>query len=255
MCLILMAWRTHPRYCCIIAANRDEFHDRPAAAAAWWPESRRILAGRDLTAGGTWLGLTRTGRFAALTNFRSPQALRTDAPSRGILVSDWLESDESVPQGLARLQSESARYNGFNLLFSDGARLGVHESMGAAGRELKPGIYGLSNHRLDTPWRKLQRAKAGFARAIDAATGPHELLTVLRDEQPTPDEELPSTGVGLDLERLLSRSFIRSPHYGTRCSTVVRIETTGTVLFDEWSWTPDGNEAGRSSLQFTLQVP
>src|SRR5258708_26796211 len=151
MCLVLLAWRGHAKYPCVIAANCDELHSRPAAAAQWWPSRPPILAGRDLAAGGTWLGITRTGRFAALTNYRSPQHGRTDVPSRGSLVTDALESRGTAPDDLGGLQRVGPGYNGFNLIFSDGQSLAVHESVPRAGRVLTPGIYGLSNHFLDTP--------------------------------------------------------------------------------------------------------
>ncbi|MDB6083560.1 MAG: hypothetical protein JWN43_1441, partial [Gammaproteobacteria bacterium] len=156
MCLILVVWRAHPTFSCIVAANRDEFHARPTEPAHWWAGSQ-ILAGRDLLAGGTWLGITRTGRFAALTNYRAPDQRRPDAPSRGTLVKGILESGASVSEELAHLRRVGAQYNGFNVLFSDGERLGMYESISGEGRELSPGIYGLSNHLLDTPWPKVQR--------------------------------------------------------------------------------------------------
>src|SRR6202171_5953839 len=159
MCLVLVVWRVHPRYPCLIAANRDELHARPAARAGWWPDHPQILAGRDLEAGGTWLGLTRTGRFAALTNYRDPEQRRAPAPRRGTLVTSMLESGGTVAEGVAYLRRVGADYNAFNLIFSDGERLGIYESALGRGRELAPGIYGLSNHLLDPPWAKGQNAK------------------------------------------------------------------------------------------------
>ena len=253
MCLILVVWRTHPRFPCIIAANRDEFHERASAPARWWTDKPQILGGRDLAAGGTWLGLTRAGSFAALTNFRDPQARRTDAPSRGMLVTELLESNAPIEARLAELERIGSRYNPFNVLFSDGERLGVYESTRAAGRELEPGIYGLSNHLLDTPWPKVQRAKSRLATAIESLTDDAApILELLRDDRPAPDEELPRTGVNLEWERMLSSAFIRSADYGTRCSTVVRIDRNGDAQFDEWTWDPAGGESGRTSLRFRV---
>jgi len=252
MCLILVVWRVHPRYPCVIAANRDEFHERAAAPAAWWADKPHLLGGRDLAAGGTWLGLTRAGRFAALTNFRGPQPRRPEAPSRGSLVTGMLETIGSVPEGLAHLERVGAQYNGFNLIFSDGERLGVYESVHGRGRELGPGIYGLSNHLLDTPWPKVQKAKSKLQAALGDLTDATPVLELLRDEIPAPDDELPRTGVGLEWERMLSSAFVRSADYGTRCSTVVRVDRHGEALFDEWSWDPAGAESGRTSLRFTL---
>jgi uncharacterized protein with NRDE domain len=253
MCLILVVWRAHPRYSWLVAANRDEFHSRPAAPAGWWPHQPQILAGRDLEAGGTWLGLTRTGRFAALTNFRDPEQRRVQAPSRGALVTSMLESGATVAEGLAYLRSVGPGYNGFNLIFSDGERLGIYESVCGLGRELEPGIYGLSNHLLDTPWPKVQNAKGRLQAALNDLTDTAPLLDLLRDDQPAPDALLPRTGVSLEWERLLSSAFVRAPDYGTRCSTIIRIEPTGRAYFDEWSWNSVGTDIGRISLQFELE--
>ncbi len=252
MCLILVVWRVHPQYPCIIAANRDEFHERATASAAWWSDRPHILAGRDIVAGGAWLGLTRSGRFAALTNFRGPRARRSEAPSRGALVTSMLETSGSVPANLTELERIGAQFNGFNLIFSDGERLGVHESERAGGRELGPGIYGLSNHLLDTPWPKVQWAKSRLQTALADLPDTASVLSLLRDDRPAPDDQLPRTGVSLEWERMLSSAFVRSADYGTRCSTVVCIDRHGEVSFDEWAWDPSGAESARTSLRFAL---
>ena len=253
MCLVLVVWKSHPQFPCVVAANRDEFHARPTAAADWWPDHPQILAGRDLEAHGTWLGLTRGGRFAALTNYRDPQQRRAAAPSRGALVTSLLESDASVTEGLAYLRDVGASYNGFNVIFSDGERLGIYESVRGSGRELGPGIYGLSNHLLDTPWPKVQNAKSRLQAALSDLTDTAPLLALLRDDRPAPDAQLPQTGVSLEWERLLSSAFVRAPDYGTRCSTIIRIESRGRAYFDEWSWNPIGSDTGRTHLQFELE--
>ncbi len=257
MCLVLVVWRMHPKYPCLVAANRDEFHARPTARAEWWPDHPQILAGRDLEAGGTWLGVTRTGRFAALTNYRDPEQRRRSAPgaaalSRGTLVTSVLESGASVAEGLDYLRDVGANYNGFNLIFSDGERLGIYESVRGTGRELGPGIYGLSNHLLDTPWPKVQIAKTRLAAALLGLTDMAPLLDLLRDDRPASDAQLPKTGVSLEWERLLSSAFVRAADYGTRCSTIIRIEREGRAYFDEWSWNSVGADIGRNSLQFEL---
>ena len=252
MCLVLVVWQVHSQYPCVVAANRDEFHARPAAAAAWWPDHPGILAGRDLEAGGTWLGITRGGRFAALTNFRDSRQRRSDAPSRGALVTALLESGDSVAQSLAHLREVGGDYNGFNVIFSDGRRLGIYESVPGVGRELGPGIYGLSNHLLDTPWPKVLKAKSRLEAAL-AGTDTAPLLELLRDDRLAPDEELPRTGVSLEWERLLSSAFVRAADYGTRCSTIIRIDARGRAYFDEWSWSSVGTDSGRISLQFELE--
>ena len=243
----------HAQYPCLVAANRDEFHARPATRAQWWPDQPRILAGRDLEAGGTWLGITRSGRFAALTNYRDPEQRRRDAPSRGALVTSMLESGASVAEGLAYLRDVGENYNGFNLIFSDGERLGIYESVVGSGRELGPGIYGLSNHLLDTPWPKVQHAKSRLEAALSDMTDTAPLLALLRDDRPAPDAQLPRTGVSLEWERLLSSAFVRAPDYGTRCSTIIRVERLGRAYFEEWSWNPDGSDIGRTGLQFELE--
>jgi uncharacterized protein with NRDE domain len=254
MCLILVVWRTHPKYRCIVAANRDEFFERATEAAHWWSDRPQILAGRDLMAGGTWLGVTRAGRFAALTNYRAPQPRRAGVPSRGTLVTSMLESDGSVEEDLAYLHRVSDDYNGFNLIFSDGERLGVYESMSGACLTLGPGIYGLSNHLLDTPWPKVQKAKARLQDALGNLDDPTAVLELLRDDRPALDDELPRTGVSLEWERLLSSDFVRGTGYGTRSSTVIRIDQHGTALFDEWSWDAAGAQSDKKSFHFEISA-
>jgi uncharacterized protein with NRDE domain len=253
MCLILLAWRVHPDYPMVVAANRDEFHRRPTAAAQWWAEQPQILAGRDLQARGTWLGITRAGQIAALTNFRDPRQVKLDAPSRGGLVVRTLESSAPIAERLARLRQVSSDYAGFNLICSDGRELGVYESVPAAGRLLAPGIYGLSNHLLDTPWPKVQRAKSRLASALGSLPDEAALLELLRDDRPADDTELPRTGVSLEWERLLSSAFIRGTDYGTRSSTVIRVGADASAHFREWTWQPDGSLAGEVSYRF--QIP
>jgi uncharacterized protein with NRDE domain len=253
MCLILIAWQGHAKHRCVIAANRDELHSRPTAAAQWWPSRPPMLAGRDLSAGGTWLGITRTGRFAALTNYRGTEQRRVGTPSRGTLVTSILMSSGSTSQTLDYLRSVGAEYNGFNILFSDGERLAVYESMRGAGRELGPGIYGLSNDLLDTPWPKVRTAKSRLPQALLNLKNTDALLELLRDDEVAPDDQLPRTGVSLQWERLLSSAFVRASDYGTRCSTVVRIDERRRACFDEWTWDATGEQTGSVSLQFDLE--
>jgi uncharacterized protein with NRDE domain len=252
MCLVLIAWRGDASYPCVIAANRDELHSRPTAAAHWWPSQPPILAGQDLQAGGTWLGVTRAGRFAALTNYRDPEQRREAAPSRGTLVTSILKSGDTTQQSLDHLREVGGSYNGFNLIFSDGERLAVYESVLGAGRELGPGIYGLSNHLLDTPWPKVQTAKSRLSLALAESASTEAALALLRDDEPAPDEQLPRTGVGVQWERLLSSAFVRAPDYGTRCSTLVRIDQRRRACFDEWTWNSAGAQTGVVSFQFEL---
>jgi uncharacterized protein with NRDE domain len=255
MCLILLLWRVRPEFPCVLAANRDEFHDRPSAVADWWPGSAGILAGKDLEAGGTWLGVGRDGRFAALTNYRdgTAAAARAYAPSRGRLVTEVLESGDSVAGSLDRLRIAGPHYSPFNVIFSDGERLGIYESASGRGRELGPGVFGLSNHLLDTPWPKVRNAKSRLASALTDLRDETAILHLLRDDCPAPDHELPRTGVRLEWERLLSSAFIRAEDYGTRCTTVFRIDRNGGAQFDEWTWDRAGAEKVRKSFRFDVR--
>src|SRR4051812_14289687 len=252
MCLILVAWRVHPEFPCVIAANRDEYFGRPTAEADWWHAPEEILAGRDLQAGGTWLGVTRSGRFAALTNFRDPAALRADAPSRGALVTGFLSAAGSTAEGLEDIAQRAAACNPFNVLCSDGRELGVYESTLAAGRILTPGVYALSNHLLDTPWPKVTQAKSRLAEALADLPRSAAMLDLLRDTEPAADEELPRTGVSLELERMLSSAFVRSEGYGTRCSTIVTVDAAGASTFAEWTWDASGALAGMTRYHFQM---
>lgn len=249
MCLILVAWRAHPDFPLVIAANRDESYARAAAPASWWSDPP-ILAGRDLAAGGTWLAVTRDAHFAALTNFRDPARTHRDAPSRGALVPAMLGRSESVMQSLERLEHEAGAYNGFNIIFSDGEQLAVFESVAGSGRVLSAGIYGLSNHLLDTPWPKVLTAKAALGAALTRLPDQQPLLELLRDERQADEAQLPRTGVSLQWERMLSSAFIRSPSYGTRCSSIVLFNRSGDAQFTEWTWDAAGAAAGQVSVAF-----
>jgi uncharacterized protein with NRDE domain len=253
MCLVLIAWRGMAQYPVVVAANRDEFHARASAAAHWWPGVPPILAGQDLQAGGTWLGMTRNGRFAALTNYRDPEQRRLNAPSRGTLVTSILTSGAGTAQILDHLREVGGGYGGFNLIFSDGERLAVFESIKGTGRELGPGIYGLSNHLLDTPWPKVETGKSRLSQALSQLPDTRAALALLRDAEPAPDDQLPRTGVSLEWERLLSSAFVRAAAYGTRCSTLMRIDQHRNACFDEWSWDSAGAQVGAASFQFKLE--
>jgi len=254
MCLILLAWQTHPSFPLIVAANRDEFYQRRTASADFWPESPQVLAGRDLEAGGTWLGVSRTGRFAALTNYRDPSRHKADAPSRGRLVADFLCGLEPIDAYLDSLQP--AAYNGFNLLLGDArdnGRLVAFSNITQERHELVPGIYGLSNATLDTPWPKVGAGKTALADALAALPDETPLQNLLRDDRIHPDTTLPATGVPLEWERLLSAAFIRSQDYGTRCSTLIKVAVGGTASFDEQTWLPGGQAGMRCRYRFGLK--
>lgn len=250
MCLILVAWRAHPDYPLVVAANRDELHTRAARAAGWWEQEPKILAGRDLVAGGTWLAVTRDGQFAALTNYHDPTHQRQSAPSRGALVPMMLGSPLPVRARLAQLSRIAEGYNSFNLIFSDAGELAVYESVTGRARVLGAGVYGLSNHLLDTPWPKVSNAKSALSSALTDLPSEHALLELLRDERQADEARLPRTGVSLEWERLLSSAFIRAPRYGTRCSSVILIDRNGQVRFSEWSWNSAGELASEVQFQF-----
>ena len=239
MCLILLAWRANPDYPLVVAANRDEFFARPSAPAAFWNESPQILAGRDLEAGGSWLGVSRQGRFAALTNYREGDQQRPDAPSRGALVADCLAGSEDPLSCLSRIAAHGADYKGFNLFVGNGRQLGYYSNRGDAPRWLTPGIYGLSNHLLDTPWPKLASAKAEFTRALDELPDESAFFSLLADREIVPDRHLPETGVPLAWERILSAVFVGSADYGTRASTVLTVRKDGQVRLVERSFGVD----------------
>jgi uncharacterized protein with NRDE domain len=249
MCLILVAWQAHPEYPLVVAANRDEFFKRPTAPASFWPGGK-VLAGRDLEAGGTWMGTTVDGRFAALTNFRAPDLHRVGAASRGQLVADFLGSKDTPIAWLDRHGKDAARYNPFNLLVGDRHTLACFSSTDEKTRVLAPGIYGLSNHLLDTHWPKVGVAKSALSSALTALPDDRPLFDLLHDDSVHPDDTLPRTGVSLEWERLLSAAFVKAPGYGTRSSTVLIVSRGGTPVFDEQTWLEGGQVGGRSRFRF-----
>ena len=222
MCLIGIAWKAHPDFPLIVAANRDEFHARATAPSVWWRDAPHLLAGRDLQSGGTWMGITRQGRFAALTNVRDPGGQPAEAPTRGALVADFLCGDAAPASYAARLSAHASHYNGFNLLAGTPEQLWYGGNRGAASQALPAGIYGLSNALLDTPWPKVTSLKTALGAALDgmAAQGPLQsrvsgllpaLFLALSNAQPAPDVLLPRTGVPLERERALSAALSPSP--------------------------------------------
>ncbi len=254
MCLILFSYHHHPNYPLILAANRDEFHNRPTAALDFWEDQPALLAGRDLKGGGTWMGLSRSGRFAALTNYRDPASLRPDAVSRGGLVTDFLTGDTAARAYLNGLQNTTAIYNGFNLLVMDETGLFHYANRGDGITRVTPGIHGLSNALLDTPWPKVERGKAALEQAVTSGDiDPESLLALLRDRSAAPDHRLPETGVGLERERMLSPMFIVSGDYGTRTSSVLIIDRNGQATFWERTFPTDG-KGGVATQRFTLQM-
>ncbi|QNM96624.1 NRDE family protein [Chitinimonas koreensis] len=245
MCLIAFRWQPDTDTPLLVAANRDEFYARPAAPLAWWPDGR-ILAGRDLQAGGSWMGVTRDGRFAALTNYRDPRDIKPGAPSRGALVAGFLAGSTGAADYLAGLRPAAA-YNGFNLLLYDGRELLGYESRADRVLRFDTGVHAVSNAAFDTPWPKVEALKAGLAIEADDDAA---LFALLADPAIAPDERLPATGVPLEWERALSAALIRTPDYGTRASTVLRLGRR-TVGMTELSYAR-GVPAGERSFRFEL---
>ncbi len=236
MCLLLISYQSHPKYKLIVAANRDEFYNRPAEPAKFWKDHPSLLAGRDLQGGGTWLGVTKQGRFAAITNYRDMKNLKSDAPSRGELVTSYLINNDSPKIFSEKLLASADKYNGYNLLFSDLNDFYYFSSQTKKSIVLAPGIYGLSNHLLDTPWHKVEKSKTSFKKILNEENVSAEnLFEILSDTSTPPDELLPETGLTLEIERAVSPVFVATPFYGTRSSTVIFIDSDNQVTFIEKS--------------------
>ena len=254
MCLIYIAWRRHPRHRLVVAANRDEFHARPALPAHWWDDAPGVLAGRDLEAGGTWMGVTSEGRFAAITNYRGPSPGLPGAPSRGALVSRFLTGDESAPGYLGRIMAAGHRYNGFSLLAMDGETLAFASNRSRGVVRLAPGVYGLSNHLLDTAWPKVTDGKRDLERLLAApeVRVPDLLALLAADDSRSDDATRADTES--DFERMQWRSsrFILGGNYGTRASTVVRLDAEGGGVFVERSFDSRGTAVGDAAFELGM---
>ena len=233
MCLIFISLKDHANYKLIIAANRDEFYDRKTAPADYWKDYPEILGGRDLAAGGTWLGITKSGRISMITNYRDPKNIDPKAPSRGQLVTDYLLSRVSPDLYLRSLEPNAKKYNGFNLITGTTDELWYFSNYREGITQLEPGLYGLSNHLMETPWPKVTEGKKRMSAALKKQFKPDDLFELLLDDKIAKDEALPDTGVGLERERALSSMFIKSPGYGTRCSTVILVDYQNQVFFAE----------------------
>ena len=238
MCLIVFAWRPEHAVPLIVAANRDEFYDRPSLPLGHWQDAPYVVGGIDLQGGGTWTAVTENGRFAALTNIRDPSA-PTGTRSRGELPAQFLRGDLSPEAYLNEVSGFIEHYSGFNLLVGDRDALWYLNSCEATPRQLSPGVYGLSNAALDSPWPKLRRARAALHGCLDTASC-EALLELLSDPHTAEDEELPETGVSRELERLLSSVFITSDDYGTRASTVIIRHANGAAEMVERSFNAKG---------------
>ncbi|MEO9966462.1 MAG: NRDE family protein [Reichenbachiella sp.] len=235
MCLILFSWKSHPDYDLILTANRDEFYNRPALPAHRWPEHLELIAGKDLTGGGTWMGITAQGRMAALTNYRDPENINPTAPSRGALTKDFLTSQVSPESYLEALRSEKKAYNGFNLLVGDNKSLWYYNNINHEVSELAPGVYGLSNALLNNSWPKVDEGRKAIHQLQSMSElSTQELLNVVQNKALAPDKTLPATGVPLEWERALSAMHITMDGYGTRCSTAI-LKSQEKIHFSEWT--------------------
>jgi len=255
MCLILLAIQKHPHYKLILAANRDEYYDRASESAHFWEDAPDVLAGRDLVGKGTWFGITRSGRIAAVTNYRDPASVKAKAPSRGKLAGDFLSKTVEAEAYLKGIRAEKDRYNGFNLLLGNGESLYWYSNRADQIAALSQGVYGLSNHLLDTPWPKLERAKSLFKAILRAGAelSPEVLFELLHDPAKAPDDKLPRTGVPLEWERILSPIFIKSSTYGTRASTIVLIDRENHVTFFERTFSADPEPVSTAHFEFDLE--
>ncbi len=253
MCILFIAVNRHDQYPLVVAANRDEFYRREATAAGFWTDRPQVLAGKDVQAGGTWLGVSKSGRIAALTNVRERRKQNPDAPSRGHLVTGFLDG-EPEDQLLNRLKESRDDYNGYNLLFGQWDRLSVYSNRTNVSIPLKSGFYGLSNAALDTPWPKINRGVKALEKCCEDSVplDDDRLMAILRDETKAEDKYLPGTGIPLERERLLSSAFIRSEDYGTRCSTILTVDSDRCVRWVEQTY-EQGEPSERCEYQFTIE--
>jgi len=251
MCLLVFAVNAHPRYRLILAGNRDEFHDRATEAARWWSGEPAMLAGRDIEAGGTWLGIDDRGRFGAITNIRDVTPAPPGAPSRGELITQFIRGGAAATHYLDTLRARAQNFAGFNLVLGD--KKDVHFFNSRSGRcaMLSAGVHGLSNDALDTPWPKVIKATAGVRRLLELDE-PDEaaMFDIFADREMAADADLPDTGVGLEYERMLSACFIVSPRYGTRSTTVIKVAHDGQIRFCERHFDVDGEMSGQRDFEF-----
>ena len=254
MCLLLLDWSKHEAFRLIVAANRDEFHARPSASAAWWDDHAMILGGRDLEAMGTWMAVNRYGHFAAVTNVR--KITNGGSESRGKLAVDFLRAEKpDLTRYFAKLSDTADDFDGYNFIAFDGKNLGWFNNVECRHKTLHAGIYGLSNASLDTEWPKVMRLKAGYANAVeDSDRLESYLFDLLQDKTIAPDHALPETGIGQELERQLSPIFIEGHTYGTRCSTVYTLDKQGNARFVERQFNAERTQISESREEFEIEV-
>jgi len=251
MCLVVFAWQAHPDYRLILVGNRDESHKRPTRDAHWWPDNPDMLAGRDLQAGGTWLAVSKSGRFATVTNFREGPKSRSGPESRGRLVTDFVAGSASLDAFEGSISSD--HFAGFSLLASDGASMRYLSNRDDLDTEIGPGIYGLSNASLDTPWSKLVRSKAGFESLIrNNSANESELMRLLADRKPAAANEIARDDLPFEIARAVSAAFIVSSEYGTRSTTTVLWGRDDVIEFCERRFDPAGNTTGDSRFRFKV---
>ena len=252
MCLVVLAFNAHEDAPLVVAANRDEFHSRPTQDAHWWSDQPDVVGGRDLLAGGTWLGAHRSGRFATITNYRDAATKRNNFRSRGHLVTEFLQGNQSPLEYLRTISPEA--YAGFNLLVADSSQLAYLSNRGGGLQQLPAGIYGLSNATLDTPWEKVERSKSRLGALLQQGrVNETHLLRLLGDMEKGPANEVRSDRLPFATAHAITAPFIVTPEYGTRCSTIVRVDHAGIWHFLERRFDPDGNTIGESQFSFTVR--
>jgi len=253
MCLIAFSYKHHPDYDLILAANRDEFYQRRTRKARFWESHPQLLAGKDLEAGGTWLGITKSGRLSALTNYRDSETRKPDAPSRGQLPLNYLTDEIHPKQYLQEVRLKASQYNGFNLLVGKPRSLYYISNKTLNIEKLQPGVHGISNHLLDTPWPKVEKARSRLDRiTLEPDFTTDDIFEMLHDQTKAPTPLLPDTGVGMEKEKELSSIFIDMEEYGTRSSTVLLISREGKVTFEERYYNNRVDEIGECSYTFTI---
>jgi len=252
MCLIVFAYKTE-KYPLLIAGNRDEFYNRPTRKAQYWESHPKLLAGKDLKAGGTWMGVTRDGKFAALTNYRDISAIKENAPSRGDIVKNFLISDVASEDFLSSLNKKAEKYNGFNLIAGNFDELFYMNNQQNGFRKLEPGFYSISNAFLETEWPKTKNALTQFKKKTESKDfSKEDLFELLTNTKTYPAEQLPSTGLSQEMEKAVSSIFIKTPDYGTRCSTIVHAKQNGNLSFSERTYQA-GSKQEKETVQYSFK--
>ncbi len=253
MCLIVFALNVHPEYKLILGANRDEFYNRPASPAKFWDDHKNLLAGKDLKDGGTWLGVTKQGRFAAITNYRDLRNIKLNTPSRGNIVKSFLIKDDDIENFSKEIISTKGHYNGYNLIYGCADYLFYFSNYNNSLQKIDKGIHALSNHLLNTPWFKVVKSKNQFERVIQNNFAAEDIFKILSDTILSPDNELPETGLDKEREKIISSIFIKTKEYGTRCSTVITIDNNNFVNFTERTFNNNSKNYSEASFNFQIE--